>query len=115
MVFQNGQRVGSGLHPHQRFPLCPCPVEFKPHFFVPPSFFGTTLITLNGRNSKQYVRKNVTIKSPGNHFTRAEKELANTLVATDYKDPPVINDVQTASGKEVFGTLSPAPRYGNPR
>ena len=40
------------------------------------------------------------------HFTRAEKELANTLVATDYKDPPVINDVQTASGKEVFGTLS---------
>ena len=44
--------------------------------------------------------------SKNSHFTRAEKELANTLVATDYKDPPVINDVQTASGKEVFGTLS---------
>jgi DNA (cytosine-5)-methyltransferase 1 len=25
-------------------------------------------------------------------FTNAEKELANTLVATDYKDPPLIND-----------------------
>lgn len=33
--------------------------------------------------------------SKNSHFTRAEKELANTLVATDYKDPPVINDVQT--------------------
>lgn len=30
--------------------------------------------------------------SKNSHFTRAEKELANTLVATDYKDPPVIND-----------------------
>ena len=44
--------------------------------------------------------------SKNSHFTRAEKELANTLVATDYKDPPVINDVQTASGKDVFGTIS---------
>ncbi len=44
--------------------------------------------------------------SKNSHFTRAEKELANTLVATDYKDPPVINDMKTASGKEVFGTLS---------
>ena len=44
--------------------------------------------------------------SKASFFTSAEKELANTLVATDYKDPPVINDVQTASGKEVFGTLS---------
>lgn len=32
--------------------------------------------------------------SKNSHFTRAEKELANTLVATDYKDPPVINDMQ---------------------
>lgn len=31
--------------------------------------------------------------SKNSHFTRAEKELANTLVATDYKDPPVINDM----------------------
>ncbi len=44
--------------------------------------------------------------SKNSHFTRAEEELANTLVATDYKDPPVINDVQTASGKDIFGTLS---------
>ena len=33
--------------------------------------------------------------SKNSHFTRAEKELANTLVATDYKAPPVINDVKT--------------------
>ena len=44
--------------------------------------------------------------SKNSHFTRAEEELANTLVATDYKDPPVINDVQMASGKDVFGTIS---------
>lgn len=31
--------------------------------------------------------------SKNSHFTRAEKELANTLVATDYKDPLVINDM----------------------
>ena len=44
--------------------------------------------------------------SKNSHFTRAEKELANTLVATDYKDPPLINALQTASGKDVFGTIS---------
>lgn len=32
--------------------------------------------------------------SKASFFTRAEEELANTLVATDYKDPPIINDVQ---------------------
>ena len=30
--------------------------------------------------------------SKASFFTNAEKELANTLVATDYKDPPIIND-----------------------
>lgn len=30
--------------------------------------------------------------SKASFFTSAEKELANTLVATDYKDPPVVND-----------------------
>ena len=44
--------------------------------------------------------------SKSSFFTSAEKELANTLVATDYKDPPVINDLRTASGKDVFGTIS---------
>ena len=44
--------------------------------------------------------------SKNSYFMRAEKELANTLVATDYKDPPVINDVRTASGKDVIGTIS---------
>ncbi len=31
--------------------------------------------------------------SKASFFTSAEKELANTLVATDYKDPPIVNDV----------------------
>lgn len=31
--------------------------------------------------------------SKASFFTSAEKELANTLVATDYKEPPLINDV----------------------
>ena len=44
--------------------------------------------------------------SKNSYFMRAEKELANTLVATDYKDPPVINDVRTASGKDVSGMVS---------
>ena len=40
--------------------------------------------------------------SKNSHFTRAEKELANTLVATDYKDPPVVNDrEQTECGRTV--------------
>lgn len=44
--------------------------------------------------------------SKASFFTSVETELANTLVATDYKDPPLINVVKTASGKEVFGTLA---------
>ena len=44
--------------------------------------------------------------SKNSFFTAAEEGVANTLVATDYKDPPIINDVRTASGKEVFGTLA---------
>ena len=30
--------------------------------------------------------------SKASFFTTAEEELANTLVATDYKDPPIVND-----------------------
>ena len=30
--------------------------------------------------------------SKASFFTSAEEELANTLVATDYKDPPIVND-----------------------
>ncbi len=32
--------------------------------------------------------------SRASFFTKAEKELANTRMATDYKDPPVVNDVE---------------------
>ncbi|EOH87245.1 DNA (cytosine-5-)-methyltransferase [Enterococcus asini ATCC 700915] len=32
--------------------------------------------------------------SKNSHFTKATKELAGTLVATDYKDPPLVNDKQ---------------------
>ena len=31
--------------------------------------------------------------SKASFFTTAEEELANTLVATDYKDPPIVNDI----------------------
>lgn len=31
--------------------------------------------------------------SKASFFTSAQEELANTLVATDYKDPPIVNDV----------------------
>ena len=53
---------------------------------------------------KQEVQPTMVAKGPGavaaptyssskaSFFTNAEKELANTLVATDYKDPPMIND-----------------------
>ena len=34
--------------------------------------------------------------SKASFFTSAEKELANTLVATDYKDPPIVNDEDDA-------------------
>lgn len=34
--------------------------------------------------------------SKASFFTSAEEELANTLVATDYKDPPIVNDVSDA-------------------
>lgn len=32
--------------------------------------------------------------SKNSHHTIAEKDLANTLVAIDYKDPPVVNDTE---------------------
>ena len=36
--------------------------------------------------------------SKASFFTSAEEELANTLVATDYKDPPIINDPSSYHG-----------------
>lgn len=39
-------------------------------------------------------------------FMQSNKELSPTLAARDYKDPPVVNDFKTASGKDVFGTLA---------
>ena len=38
-------------------------------------------------------------------YTRIGEELTPPLMARDYKDPPVVN-ARTASGKNVFGTLS---------
>lgn len=43
--------------------------------------------------------------SKASFFTNAEMELANTLVATDYKDPPVIND--TAGTEYIVRRLTP--------
>lgn len=38
------------------------------------------------------VAQSVFSSSKASYFTHAEEELANTLVATDWKDPPIIND-----------------------
>ncbi len=43
--------------------------------------------------------------SKASFFTRAEEELANTLVATDYKDPPIINDSEET--KYIVRRLTP--------
>ncbi|GFH40245.1 DNA cytosine methyltransferase [Lactococcus insecticola] len=40
--------------------------------------------------------------SKNSHFTQAEKERASTLVATDYKDPPLVND-----GRYIVRRLTP--------
>lgn len=40
--------------------------------------------------------------SKASHFTSAEKELANTLVATDYKEPPLVN-----GGNYIVRRLTP--------
>lgn len=39
-------------------------------------------------------------------YTQVHEEQTAALMARDYKDPQVVNDVKTASGKEVFGTLA---------
>ncbi|MDD2980931.1 MAG: DNA (cytosine-5-)-methyltransferase [Hespellia sp.] len=44
--------------------------------------------------------------SKASFFTNAEKELANTLVATDYKDPPVVND-STEEEEYIVRRLTP--------
>ncbi|WP_196598500.1 DNA cytosine methyltransferase [Pectinatus frisingensis] len=48
--------------------------------------------TLNAQGSSA-VAAPVYSSSKASFFTSAEEELANTLVATDYKDPPIVNDV----------------------
>lgn len=51
--------------------------------------------TLNAQGSSA-VAAPVYSSSKASFFTSAEEELANTLVATDYKDPPIVNDVSDA-------------------
>ncbi|MCX4337378.1 MAG: DNA cytosine methyltransferase [Bacteroidales bacterium] len=45
--------------------------------------------------------------SKNSHHTIAEKELANTLVATDYKDPPCVAKEQTAEPHYIVRRLTP--------
>lgn len=45
--------------------------------------------------------------SKSSHFTRAEKELAGTLVATDYKDPPFVNDKPAPEPEYIVRRLTP--------
>ncbi|MGG6789457.1 UNVERIFIED_CONTAM: DNA (cytosine-5-)-methyltransferase [Streptococcus canis] len=43
---------------------------------------------------KLIVEKEIFSTSKNSHHTEAMENLANTLVASDYKDPPVVNDVE---------------------
>lgn len=45
------------------------------------------------REEPKHMAEPTYTSSKASFFTLAEKELANTLVATDYKDPPLINDL----------------------
>ena len=45
--------------------------------------------------------------SKNSHHTIAEKELANTLVATDYKDPPCVAKEQTVEPHYIVRRLTP--------
>lgn len=49
--------------------------------------------TINAQGPSAVAVPTIYSSSKASFFTSAEKELANTLVATDYKDPPVINNV----------------------
>ncbi len=52
---------------------------------------GISNTLVNGTNPG-YQNAVVYSTSKNSHHTIAEKEVANTLVATDYKDPPLVND-----------------------
>ena len=67
-------------------------------------FAGKMGITDDGINSTlnaqgpSAVAVPVYSSSKASFFTTADEELANTLVATDYKDPPIVNDVSKVPG-----------------
>lgn len=47
----------------------------------------------NENEQSDNLGKNIYCASKNSHFTRAEKNIAGTLVACDHKDPPLINDI----------------------
>lgn len=54
---------------------------------------------------KLIVEKEIFSTSKNSHHTEAMENLANTLVASDYKDPPVVNDV--ADQRYIVRRLTP--------
>lgn len=62
------------------------------------NFAPSLSITADGVNSTLTAQGPGAVATPiysaskASFFTSAEKDLANTLVATDYKDPPIVND-----------------------
>lgn len=54
---------------------------------------------------KLIVEKEIYSTSKNSHHTEAMENLANTLVASDYKDPPVVNDV--AGQRYIVRRLTP--------
>lgn len=62
--------------------------------------------TLNAQGPSA-VAQPVYCTSKNSHHTIAEKELANTLVATDYKDPPCVAKEQTVEPHYIVRRLTP--------
>ncbi len=62
--------------------------------------------TLNATDHHAVVHP-VYCTSKNSHHTIAEKELANTLVATDYKDPPCVAKEQTTEPHYIVRRLTP--------
>ena len=62
--------------------------------------------TLNAQGPSA-VAQPVYCTSKNSHHTIAEKELANTLVATDYKDPPCVAKEQTTEPHYIVRRLTP--------
>ena len=84
------------------------PASFYPQMKAESQCFrqdGISNTFVNGTNPG-YHNAVVYSSSKASFFTAAEKEIANTLVASDYKDPPLVND-STSEIEYIVRRLTP--------